>query len=298
MNTIEDIQLVVSGALHNNEPTGAEVVTCVKQQPIDGVLPYLVPHEAPPGERFAGVSELGTHFPGNKDSDDPEDRVAAQMEEDLGPVADRLGVDIHDSPLKNANYIIVARTTTPEQLALAVALELDNVVVIGSYPYFERFPRFTSVETTRDPLNNPFSRPEYWHGKLRDIATVGVGGLRRLFERQGGDLAYYAKTPIPLIGKRALTMAQVDRLERIPSSGKTFEKIELPPDIAEFLGVSGKVTRIGTWGHMNNAKVCTKLGVTNDGVQRREFFGSIIVQIKAPTATSETTLQFAQNGQF
>jgi hypothetical protein len=298
MNTIENTQLVVSGPLHNNEPTGAEVVTYVKQQPIEGVLPYLVPHEALPGERFAGVSELGTHFPGNKNSDDPEDRVAAQMEEDLGPVADRLGVDIHDSPLKNANYIAVASATTPEQLALAVALELDKVVVVGNYPYFERFPRFISVETTRDPLNNPFSRPEYWHGQLKGIAEIGVGGLRRLFECQRGDLTYYAKTPIPLIGAHALTMAQVERLEHIPFSGETFEKVELPPDIAVTLGVSGKVTRVGTWGHMNNAKERSDLGVTNEGIQRREFFGSVFVEINAPIAASGATLQFAQNGQF
>jgi hypothetical protein len=272
MSTIENIQLVVSGPLHNNEPTGAEVVTYVKQQPIERVLPYLVPHEALPGERFAGVSELGTHFPGNKNSDDPEDRVAAQMEEDLGPVADRLGVDIHDSPLKNANYVAVASATTPEQLALAVALELDKVVVVGNYPYFERFPRFISVETTRDPLNNPFSRPEY--------------------------LTYYAKTPIPLIGAHALTMAQVERLEHIPFSGETFEKVELPLDIADTLGVSGKVTRVGTWGHMNNAKERSDLGVTNEGIQRREFFGSVFVEINAPIATSGAMLQFAQNGQF
>lgn len=298
MRAIEDIQLVVSGPLHNNEPTGDEVVTYVKQHPIQGVLPYLVPHEAPPGERFAGVSELGGHFPGKKDSDDPEDRVAAQMEKDLGPVADCLGVDIHDSPLENSNCIAVGSTTTPEQLALAIALELDKVVVLGDYPYFQRFPRFTSVETTRDPLNNPLSRPEYWRSQLKSIADIGIGGLRRMFERQGGDLKYFAKTPIPLIGKHALTLAQVDRLERIPFSGEMFEKVELPPDIAESLGVGNRITCIESWNHLHNGKERPELGATHEGILRKEYFGAILVEIDPPIATSAVGLQFVQHGQL
>jgi len=298
MSTTEDIQLVVSGPLHNNEPTGAEVVTYVKLHPIDGVLPYLVPHEAAPGERFKGISELGEHFTDNKNPNDPEDRVAAQMEIDLKLVAKCLGIDIHDTPMKNANRIIVGNATTPEQLALALVLELNKVEVMYNYPYFRRFPRFTSVETTRDLRANPPSCPEYWYVKLGSIVDIGIGGLRRIFAERKDELTYFGLTYIPLIGKSALTMEQIEELEHIPFSGKAFEEVTLPPEIAEHLGLDNKVTRIGAWGYAHNAKPRPDLGVTHDGRQRREFFGKLFVEIDPPIATSEATLQFAQNGRF
>lgn len=298
MIVIENVELVVSGPLHNNEPTAAEIISYVEQHPIRGVLPYLIPHEAPVGMRHKGPSELGCHFPGSTDSEDPEDRVAARMEEDLHPVAGCLGVDPHDSPLKNANFLCVPSTVTPEQLALAVALDLDKVVVAHGYPFFRSFPRFASVETTRDPVANPLSRPEHWHGKLSQIAAIGIVGLRRLFEAHGNDLTYFAKTLIPLIGKDALTLAQVEQLERIPSSGETFEKVELPLEVAETLGVGGRITRVESWNHMNNSAVRPSLGTTGEGVPRREYFGAIFVEIDPPIAMNESTLQFAQHGQL
>jgi hypothetical protein len=87
MEKIDNTQLVVAGPLHNNEPTAIEVIEHLDQFRIPGVLPYRVPHEAPVGIRFLGHSELGAHFPGDRNSSDPEDRVAARMVADLQPVA-------------------------------------------------------------------------------------------------------------------------------------------------------------------------------------------------------------------
>lgn len=292
--------LLVAGPLHNNEPTADEVIGDLEQFPVEGVGTYRVPHEAPKGIRFLGYtedgeefgSELGGHFPGDKDSKDPEDRVAARMCSDLHPVAHWLGIDIHDSPSKNANFVAASNVTAPEQLGLALALGLDKVAVLHDYPFFRSFPRFVSVETTRDPINNPLSCPAHWRTQLKQIVNLGQSGLRRLFEQDGHNLTYYRGVSIPLIGQSALSIAQVERLERIPVSGECFEEIELPGDLATLLGVENRATSIRTWNHMNNAKERPDLGVTHEGIQRRAFFGSLFVAVAPPIKINETTLRF------
>lgn len=296
MGEIDNAKLIVSGPLHNNEPTAAEVIEFVGRHPIQGVFPYLVPHEALVGMRFKGSRELGAHFPGDRDSDDPEDRVAARMVADLQPVAYWMGVDLHDSPLRNANFLCVADTSAPEQLGLAVVLGIDKVMVTHGYPFFKSFPRFVSVETTRDPINNPLSRPEHWHRQLETIARLGINGLRRMFEQKNDGLTYVCKILIPLIGRNALSMAQVVQLEHIPFNGEAFEKVELPIEVAELLGIGDRITTIGTWGHVNNAKERPDLGVTHEGVQRREYFGSVFVEIGAPATVDDTILHFVEHG--
>src|ERR1043165_3382882 len=119
-------QLIVDGPLHRNEPTALWVIKDIEQRPIPGVLPCPVPHKDCTGgadePRFLGTSELGEHFGGNPNSADPEDLVAAQMEADLQAVPHWMGIDVHDSPMDESNYIMVGETTSPEQLGLAIAL--------------------------------------------------------------------------------------------------------------------------------------------------------------------------------
>lgn len=298
MVKIENAELLVSGPLHNNEPTANEIIGDLRLSPIEGVQPYLVPHEAPPGVRFLGTRELGDHFPGRRDSDDPEDRVAAQMVSDLAPVAHWLGIDIHDCPLQNANFVAVGSITTPEQLGLTIALGMDKVLVTDGYPFFETFPKFVSVETARDPVNNPFSQPKHWHDQLRRIVAIGRSGLCDMFKQRNGEITYFTKTLIPSVGKGALDIGHIMQLEGISTNGETFEKVELPPGIAKLLAVEGKITRVGTWGHINNAKVVPDLGTTRGGLPRREFFGSVYVEIDPPEIADEDMLRFVQAGQL
>lgn len=270
---------------------GGEDKTVGLVQGVD--LPYVLPHIFHPeaveaGVRFFGERELGRHFPpwpGN----DPEDQAAARTEAILDAYPHFLGFDLHDFNAKRGSYVFCSDRVLPETLGATILLGMSRVVMMPSYPLYVRYPKMVALDIARGQKS--LLRPEYWQQVLEDMYTLGVNGLRRVYEAKKDTLNFFMKVQIPRVTPAGVLDPERyafvrDHLEGLPISRRdaqaAFSPISLPEPAAQALGIAGREVRIECWGDQNGSPLLP------GEETRRRYFGALFVRTPPPVFDPET----------
>lgn len=200
-----------------------------------------------------------------------------------------LGIDPHDSPMPNANYLVIGKRCTATMLGVAVVMGLCNVVVMPDYPFFDRFPNFVSVETERAPGVNPLSSPPFWRECIERMVCLGPEGMRRLGEQEREGLNYYVKMELMRVDEHGEpsqgAIDDISRLEGTSPPGPYFAPFgELHPlfNVKPSLRPFQSRLCVGYWDDVNHSPQRPDLGLRPDGHLRRAAFGALLLKINPP----------------
>lgn len=285
--------LAITEGLHAGvEPTGREIIDGLSDDPVPGVFAIrgIYPDATRAGRRFLASGELGGHFTEYVRTADlsklDKDQLAARSFMTTPLPHFWLGIDPHDSPNSNANYLVVGHELTYRSLGVAAIMKLNEVVIEPNYPFFIHYPEFVSVETERAPATNPLSQSGFWRECLAKMVVLGPGGMDEAGREACRDLKYYLKADILRTTGGVPNPHAVERikqLEGIAPPGPYFTPFEsLPSVLAHRLQqFSGRVC-IGSWDDNNHSPEMPSLGLRADGRPRRLAFGSLLLEVDPP----------------
>jgi len=280
LEQMENIAVLIGS--HGNEmEVGGRLKQKLDINPIPGVI-YRVAHPfaVKVGERYLGElgeSEIMGQYPGIADGN-PE-QVAAygnfQWIQEKNPLTVQ---DIHESTI-SGSYFAVGETTTVATIACARMLGSDICLVNNGSAFYQFVPQGASIENSLVDSDPSTIATTIYNGLQQATAT----NLQQIsFEEAIAGLTFYQKFEIGSYGSNATTTPFLE-LETVPSMPR-FSKLELSGKQRTLVNIPSEAQIVyGTWGYANMSNlVPERLGYTEDGTPRREFFGDILVKIAPP----------------
>lgn len=173
------MKTLVIGGLHGNEPLGTELVERLRSRPIgnvDAVIGNELAYRA--DSRFV-KQDLNRSFPGDKESEDYEDRRSAELLEMCAGYD--VVLDFHNTYCPDNDCAFVGEPAGAELFRLAGWLALNRVIV-ADYDCINKFaPNCLSVEISMD---SPANSAEIWYRKIQQLAgleAIGYDGNIELY---------------------------------------------------------------------------------------------------------------------
>lgn len=245
------------------------------------------------GKRFLGTQECGEWFDrakllqGVADGEPDASAMHDFLMDPANPLFYWLGIDPHDSSQRNANALLVGGEFKFGQLAVAAVMDLDKVIVLRDYPFFNFMQKFVGVETEYDPVANPLSQPAFWHKCLKRMVELGPQGMEELGRDVYQDLRYFEKFELARVDATGKTCpgnkALIERFSRIDVADECFAPVDLTGcfDDSDIPLPEGNVYA-ESWGDRNNSTPRPDLGHHEDGRPFREFFGALLLEVDPP----------------
>lgn len=296
--------LTLSYNMHGNERLGAEVACMLDGHP--GIIPVnLHPAAAEAGKRMLGtVAELGSQWPGDDASDDPEALAAAQAKCDLeraervcnGRPFGSIITDVHCTEMSDACYAGAGELVLPEALALVKKLGRRVVQWLPDYPFFQYHPNAIAVDATVRGEHELTRNALLLAQQIGEVARLGLSGLTDYFYESGiDDMTFYKRVAyiqLTVDGRpNTPVLNMLPELEANEVPGR-YARVHISEHMAEAIGVKPGWYNANTWGYRNMSSVLPSLPPTAAGTPRRACFGDLLVEVGPPARLSKKLLYF------
>jgi len=123
-----DPELVIIGSIHGDEPAGEQAIERILEKDLEYTKPvkYIIANEKALEQDIRYIdTDLNRSFPGDPDSDSHEERLAAQLLEEIG---DRTVLDLHTTHSYPEPFVTV-NDTSETMMDLARAAGVEHMVL-------------------------------------------------------------------------------------------------------------------------------------------------------------------------